>query len=392
MKKNILLVVGLLLAVVGNTQAAMNFYRADNGQLMLEATSCQDVARMEQLLALPDDPPTGEKEENTSPVHEEEPTENEPALVEDGSQKIFGAIWGQEEQRPTDKQSKFQDISEKELNLLNAISFDERQEMLLTFVRDVNWKTGLQITWRDMSFFRRLKMACSGINQLTKPLRLGLENYVGSLDHAIEKTTNEAIDQLARAARGHSFAAMTKLSLTGVADVIDKENPFLLLLIDEDTYNQLVKMEPRVGELFEDLYIFFSIRSVRMDPAYNKNTLDLIRIAKIGQGDGFNTWHVMSEYAKKLMKLDRAGKLTVQDEKEIHIWKLESSMYYVKESVRVEKRAAELIANNPTYAPLVQKVKQEPKKRPSLDDKAKELIQKSSQEELKRLVRKYIVR
>ena len=70
----------------------------------------------------------------------------------------------------------------------------------------------------------------------------------------------------------------------------------------------------------------------------------------------------------------------------------ESSLHYIKEQVRVEKRAAELAAKDPENAQMMQEVKQGPKKKPSLDEKARALLNRSTQEEVKRLIEKYVAK
>ena len=395
MKKIMLLLVGLCIISLP-ASAAMNFYRDANGQLVAEATTCQDAARLMSLVGLPDDPPTGQGDLPDDPPTGEDPEGQEPPAEQTGTsavskidaagvQTLITAIVSSDE----DLQSQsFRGVSAHVENLLDEANFEEWQDSFITFVRDVNWKTGMYMTFRDYSLFRRLKMACSGINQMTKPLRLNLESYTGSLDQTIEKATDAGVDKLAQAARGHSFDAMSKLSVVGLAIAIEKENPFLLLAMDEETYNKLVEVEPKIAKLFEDMYTFFAIRSVRLGD-YGNNIKALIDITKLGKGDAFNTWHVMAEYAKKMLELDRQGKLNPDDEKQIHIWRLESSMRYVKEQVRIEKRAADLAYEDPQNAALVQEVKEGPKQKPSLDDKARQLLQKSTQDEIKHLIRKY---
>ena len=414
MKKLLILFAGLNLMALPSF-AAMNFYRAANGQIVLEATTCKDAARLADLVGIPDDPPTTQEQTPDDPPTTpqetpddppttpqetpddppevpadttEVPTDSVPAdpTVAAGAQTIISAIVGPDEEPPADST-----ISQKTQEMLEATSFDEQQDAFITFVRDVNWKTGLYITWRDYSFFRRLKMACSGVNQLTRPLRANLENYTGSLDQTISTVENEAVDEWAKAARGHSFKEMTELSMVGIAIAIEKENPFILLALDEKTYKEIVAYEPRIADLFENMYTFFKIRSVRMG-TYNSNVKALIDIAKLGKGNSFDTWNIMAQYAKNMLELDRQGKLNPNTEKEVHLWRLESAMTYVEEHVRIEKRAAEMAAKDPANAQLLQKVEEGPKKKPSLNDKARSFLQKSSQAEIEHLIRKYITK
>ena len=393
MKKILLLLVGIGIMALPSS-AAMNFYRDANGQIVVEATTCQDAAHLMGLVRLPDDPPggtltrdipSGDDPETQEPPEKQTDTSSVTEIDTAGVQTLIGAIISSDE----DLQSKsFRGVSTEIEKMLDETSFEEWQDSFITFVRDVNWKTGMYMTFRDYSFFRRFKMACSGVNQMTKPLRINLESYTGSLDQTIEKVTDTGVDKLAQAARGHSFNAMSKLSVYGLAIAIEKENPFLLLAMDEETYKKLVEIEPKIANLFEDMYMFFAIRSIRMGD-YDKNIKALIDVVKLGKGDAFNTWHVMAEYAKKMLELDRQGKLNPEDEKDIHIWRLESSMRYIKEQVRVERRAAEIAYEDPQNAVMVKEVKEGPKQKPSLDDKARKLLQKSTQEEIKHLILKY---
>ena len=387
--KKLLLVLVAMCMISGPVFAAMNFYRDANGKLVAEATTCQDAAHLMNLMGLPDDPPeeipTEEEPVDESQTEQEAtPTTSGPRIDSNGVQTLIQAFFG-----PSNDQTPLvHGISTEIEKMLGEVNFEERQDSFITFVRDVNWKTGMYMTFRDYSFFRRFKMACSGITQMTKPLRLNLETYTGSLDSTIERTTDAGINELAQAARGHSFDAMSKLSVLGLAIAIEKENPFLLLVMDEETYNKLVEHEPRIADLFEDMYMFFAIRSIRMGE-YNANIKDLIRISEIGKGNSFDTWHIMSEYAKKMLELERADKLNPDDEKAIHIWRLESSLRYIKEQVRIEKRAADLAYKDPQNASLIKEVSEGPKKKPSLDDKARALLRKSTQDEIKHLIRKY---
>ena len=211
-----------------------------------------------------------------------------------------------------------------------------------------------------------------------------------NLDNSLEKIGDKAEESLINMERGYLFNQMTQLSTEGIAYAVEKTNPFLILIVDEETFKKLVHVEPRIATLYKEMYVFFKIRAIYMPgEEFDQNTKALIRVSKVGLGDSFATWHMLSEFAKKMLALQRAGKLNANDEKEIHIWRLESAMYHIKEQVRIEERAAELAVKDPKNAQLVQEVKQSPKKRPSLDDKARELLRNSTRDEVKHLIYKY---
>ena len=273
---------------------------------------------------------------------------------------------------------------------IDNVDFEDLQEMLLAFVRDVNWKTGLKITYRDLTWFNRLKMACRGINQMTKPVRANFEAYIGDISSSLDQASDAIVDHLATSSRGHSFDSMARLSVWGLVNALDIRNTVLLLLVDHETYNQLVSIDPKIAQLYQDMFTFFKIRAVRMTGAdYDKNTKELIRVSKLGEGNYIATWHAMAEYAQKMMVLDRRGLLNPQDEKDIHIVRLEASIRYIKEQTRVEKRAAEIAMADPNNAAMVYELQHGAKKKPSLDEKALDLLKTLTPEQTKALIFKY---
>ncbi len=420
--------IGMLLVAVFSValpaSATMNFYRAANGKIVAEATDCTSAQRLLDLIGVPDDPPTKPAPQNTEDSQDAQgtttdapdvdPTDANTADSTDANALNDEGDDNEGEETQGDKQPNADVVKGTEL-LLNTVlgdfstdpnrtkheafanveandneDFEDLQQAFLAFVRDVNWKTGLKLTYRDLSFARRFRMACSGVSTLTKPLRVNLEAYVGNMDDVLKKVGDRAEEGLVNMERGHSFSQVARLSVVGIAYAIEKNNPFLLLLVDEATFKQLVKIEPKIATLYKDMFLFFKIRAIYMPgEEFDQNNKDLIRVSKEGMGNSFETWKIMSTFAQKMLALERAGKLNAKDEKEIHIWRLESAMYVIKEKVRVEKRAAELAVQDPQNAQLVQEAKQSPKKKPSLDDKARELLRNMTKDQIKHLIIKY---
>ena len=409
MKKLLLVVTGLCVLALPS-QAEMNFYRAPNGQIIIEADDCQSASHLLKLMtpddppggaqnALPDDPPEADLDmpdgnDNVAAfpsAPDEEPTYANSPKVQEGAQTILHALFDKEEPLPGQRRLN-KVISTNTVVNITRDNFDNYRKELLVYVRDVNWKTGLQLTWSDMSFFRRLRMACTGFSQMNQPARVEVESYTGSLDSTIENVADSAVEALSNSSLNHAFAKVVKLSVSGLVDVLDKENPFLLLAIDDETYEFLVEKNPQVKTLFEDMYTFFKIRSVLLSPKYGINIPSLVRMSKIGKGNYFKTWNAMSAYAKIVLDLDEQNDLTPQDEKVSYLWRLNGVMEYIREEGRVEKLAAKILAQDPQNAALIQEMQQNNKKKPSRADKARKLIEISTQDEIKRLLEKYIVK
>ena len=409
MKKLIVLIIGVCCLTMP-ISAATNFYvEESSGQIIWGATDCSGEEHLVAVLdKLPDDPPTGATASNpddddpAAAPTEEDPAANEenPAPTEnpatsgintvEASQELINILLGRNDPQVTNKTLLTQKAAEMSDEDIDNVDFEDLQEMLLAFVRDVNWKTGLKITYRDLTWFNRLKMACRGINQMTKPVRANFEAYIGDISSSLDQASDAIVDHLATSSRGHSFDSMARLSVVGLVNAIDTKNPFLLMLVDHETYNQLVSIDPKIAQLYQDMFTFFKIRAVRMTGAdYDRNTKELIRVSKLGEGNYISTWHAMAEYAQKMMVLDRRGLLNQHDEKDIHIVRLEASIRYIKEQTRVEKRAAEIAMADPNNAAMVYELQHGAKKKPSLDEKALDLLKTLTPEQTKALIFKY---
>ncbi len=376
MKKIGVLFVGIFLVGVP-AHATINFYRAHNGQFVVEATDCRSAQRLMDLIDIPDDPPGDDDDDkpgvndDINPSGDTDPeggeTDVDPNITK-GSQQLLQALFGKDDESGYTRES-HEFLQNVDFN--GTTDFDDVQEAFLTFVRDVNWKTGLKLTYRDMSVFRRFRMACSGINSLTKPLRINLESHIGSMDDMAEMFSDELVQDLENMARKYSFDKMTKLTLAGLGIAIEVKNPFLLLLLDEDTFNKLVEINPNILTLYKDMYNFFKTRAILMPgEEYDANTPELIRVSKYGKGDAFTTWSIMAEFAKNSLEDERAGTLDANSEKHIRIYLLEKKMSELRWNICVEKRAVELAVKDPQNAALVEEVENGPTQEKSLDDEA----------------------
>lgn len=397
MKKIVVLCIGICLLSLP-VSSATNFYTDDSGDIVMQMTDCGaeelfvTVLEGTQRATSPDvddDPPTGTTITDDPTPEQGEGTDEKPKVdTVEAAQLLVNILLGDNDPQP-DSKSKLTEAAAQDPDQ-TPLDFEDLQESLLAFVRDVNWKTGLKITFRDLTWFSRFKMACKGITSLTKPLRANLETYIGNMDSQIDHATDNIIDKIADAAQTHDMSKMVRLSVSGLVDAVDTQNPFLIMLVDHETYNQMVALEPKVANLYQDMYTFFKIRAVRMPgDKYDKNTPALIDITKLGKGNYFETWHWMSDFAQRMLQLEVRGLLNAQDEKDIHIVRLKASLVRVQEQTRVEKRAAEIAFKDPQNANTLRELQQEPKKKPSLDDKARELLQKMTQEQIKALLRKY---
>lgn len=347
MKRLMLCLVCLCLVLCLSTPIhAMDFFQdPDTGTLFVESNSCQDMYRLSQVF--------GDKT-------------NEDVLPNGPSQ------------------------AHAVLPTFHEQNFQYAQEKLIAFVRDMNWKTGLHLTLRDASFFQRLKMICSGVNTYTKPFRLQLSIHDPQADEHLAQLENAAIDALQEKVTDATFHKVAKLSIRGLHTAIITNKPFLLLLIDEDTYHQLVEIDPAIQDLADNLYKFFAYRAVYMDEEYNQNTKALIKVSKIGDGDAVQTWAIMATFAEKMYWLDQEHQLNPDQESHNHIWRLRATLSKIKRHVEIEKRAATLaLEQNPSYRKWLNEQNNTNRKKPTLDQEAVMMLKSLTEKQIRDLIEKY---
>ena len=337
-------------------QAKMEFYQAEDGSIIVEGT-CEDVSQFTQLFDETTDDDTTGQSDTPSTDPQEDPQEDPQVNVP----KTF-----------------------------HEQEFHVAQSHLIAYVRDVNWKTGYNLTLRDANWINRLKMVCTGAWNYSKPFRVQLEAYDPNLDQHFQQVEDAAFDALAKSVTNATFHKAAKLSLRGVYNAVITEHPFLLLIINEDTYQSLVEEDPQIQDLADNMYKFFVYRAAYMGTEYDSNTDELVRVYKIGKGDALHTWAVFAQFAEKMYQLDTANKLTVEQEKNIHIWKLNSILEKIRRKVQVEKRAAKIAAKDPQNKQWLNEQNETNAKKPSVDQEARKLLQTYTEAQIKALISKYL--
>ena len=342
--------------------ASLSFYQDKKGNVIVEGTSCEDFSRMMQLV---DENPTAGLPNMQEPLIKNQP-EDDPTVPATPKLRKDGTPF-----------------------TIDGIPFYQLQNTLLSYVRDVNWKTGFHFTLRDASFFERLKMVCSGAISYTKPLRIQLDELDPDLDKHLEDASNSAVDALAEAAVRDSFQELVSLSLTGLEHAVVTDKPFLLLAIDANTYDALVKRNPLIAELMDNMYVFFSTRATQMPPEFDANTPALLKIAKYGKGDALRTFEVLAQFATKMHELHQKALLTQQQEKDIHIWRLRTAFERIARKLKIEKKAAKIAYKNPENQQLLNEISNEEKRKPTVKQEAVKLLRSYNQQQIKELLRKY---
>ncbi len=342
--------------------ANLSFYQDRNGKIVVEGNSCEDVALLMQLTD-DENPPSSD-----TPLPQEDPTIKTPELRKDGTPFA-----------------------------IQGVPFYRLQNTLLSYVRSLNWKTGFHFTVRDSSFFQRLKMVCSGTIAYSQPIQVQLEEEDPELQKKLNQDLNQGLDQasqglidsLQEAAEHGTLQELVRLSLTGLEHAILTDKPFLLLLIDAETYDTLVNKNPAIAELMDDMYIFFSTRATKMFPEFGHNTTDLLKISRLGKGDPIHTFELLALFAKKMYELQQQNMLSAQQEKNIYMWRLRTAFERLARDIKIQKKAAKLARKNPDNQQLLYEISKEEKRKPTIKQEAIKLLRSYNQQQIKELLRKY---
>ncbi len=391
MKKLIVLFLGV--CCLAMPSSATNFYLdQDSGEILMAIETCDQTHCEETLVQV-----TGDEEEEQNPASQPDENEQNADQSEENVdvntaeivQDMIAVLMGKKDAVPQ-KHALTQATESLDLSTIDEIDFEDLQEMLLAYVQDINWKTHLRLTYRDLNIFQRFAMLCKGACRIVKPSTAKLTSFLGDIGQNLEEVSDELANKLAESSRGRTFDRAMQLSVIGLVNAVDTQNPFLLMLVNQDTFEEMVRIEPQVKELYKNMFIFFKIRSTRMaGQEYDKNTKELIRVSELGKGNYFQTWKKMAQFALASMESDRKGLLNAQDERDIQIKRLEAAMRYIKEETRVEERAAEIAMADPNNAAMVYELQHGAKKKPSLDEKALELLKTLTPDQTKALIFKY---
>ncbi len=244
------------------------------------------------------------------------------------------------------------DIHSLKFEELDEGSFKEMQSEFLTYVQKVNWKTRLRLTPRDSNWLMRLsRYLCEGINymyRITNPKNANL--VANKLGKSIENFS-----------RKRTCNGIMCLTIDELVRKIEVENPFILLAVDLETFQEAIRTEPKVAQLYKNMFQFFKVRATMKGGDYTENTKELVRISELGKGSYFETWKELARFAQDSQELDRKGQLNPQTEMVAQIKILEVSMFRIEDRIKLRKEVAKQLnkqlKKSPEFCLEVEKLK-----------------------------------
>ncbi len=306
--------------------------------------------------------------------------------------------------------SAFSRVSNK--SIVNADLPDDYDEIKLDMIRDirnVNWKTGYNISARDLTFWDRLAFVCGRVSDnfvVPAISTMGIPEGLISSEE-MKAVADSSVQQLTKALE---YAVMdsklkheVRYTPEGLYFAIITDNPFLLLTIDDDVYAVLEATEMKIlkqygrtkddrllGILFQNMHTFFDLRAKfeNINPKFRENTKALLKMSKQGAGDAWSTYKLLADHMIRLNELLNQHVLTDDYEKNTFI-ALRKLFIQIGEDVKKHHTQERVIRKDPANAAMVNRVDSEYKHFKNVKEEALKELQDSPEADKELILRAY---
>ena len=265
-------------------------------------------------------------------------------------------------------------------SITNADLPDEFDEIKLDMIKDirlVNWKTGYNISARDLSVWDKISFVCGKVtSDIVVPAISTYTMPAEMLGVDVNKAATEATDKLTKSLQYAIMDSKLKQEIRytpeGLYFAIITKNPFLLVTIDDDVYATLEKTEMKIlkqygktkddrllGILFQNMHKFFDLRAKFL--GFNGNLKDetkaLYKMSRQGAGDAWSTYKLLADHAIQMNSLLNQHVLTEDYEKNTFL-SLRKLFIQIGNDVKKHHMQENAIRKDPANAEMVKRVEQ----------------------------------
>ncbi len=279
-----------------------------------------------------------------------------------------------------------QDIDALDLTAIDEAFFKKMQGEFLTYVQKVNWETDMNLTPRDSGWLlRACKYVCQGFRSDGS---MGINSKEEK--KFLSKTAHKITKKVGDAFRKYTCNQIMCLTIEELVRIAEVENPFILLAVDLDTFKEVINLEPKVAEMYKNMFKFFKARATMVGGDYNKNTKELLRISSFGENGYFETWKELAQFAQHSKELDSKGQLNPQTEMAAQIKILEVAMIHLADKIKVQREIAKQLRKNPAVRAAAKDLKRNTK-RPTRKQRASDYLNNNNMtvDEAAKWIRKY---
>ncbi|MGN0024789.1 MAG: hypothetical protein ACI351_05095 [Candidatus Avelusimicrobium sp.] len=297
-------------------------------------------------------------------------------------------------------------------SITNADLPDEFDEIKLDIIRDVkavNWKTGYNITARDLTFWNRLAFVCGRVTKsmpIPSVATIGIPSSLIS-DEEVHTVTDASVQKLAKTVQYSIMDSKLKTEVRytpeGLYFAILTKNPFLLLTIDDDIYATLEQTEMQIltqygrtkddrllGILFQNMHKFFDLRHQfeNINPRLRSETNALLRMSHFGAGDAWSTYKLLADHTIIMSSLLDQHILN-EDYEENTFLALKKLFMQIGDDVKKHHLQEHAIRKDPANTEMVQRVDNEYKHKQHLKENALRELENTDNTDKELLLRAY---
>lgn len=266
-------------------------------------------------------------------------------------------------------------------SITNADLPDEFDEIKLDMIKDiklVNWKTGYNISARDLSTWDKLSFICGKVTSAYVVPEISTFNLpaelVGGIDmnKAAADVSDKFIRTIQYAIMDSKLKKEVRYTPEGLYFAIITKNPFLLVTIDDDVYKVLEKTEMQIlnqygktkddrllGVLFQNMHKFFDLRAKLegFNRSLRDETRSLYKMSKYGAGDAWSTYKLLADHTIQMNALLNQHVLT-EDYEQNTFLALKKLFMQIGNDVKKHHTQEKAIRKDPANAEMVKRVDQ----------------------------------
>lgn len=287
--------------------------------------------------------------------------------------------------------------------------FDEIKSDMIRDIRAVNWKTGYNITAKDLTFWDRLAFVCGRITKsmpIPSVATIGIPSSLIS-DDEVHAALDASVQKLTQALQYSIMDSKLKKEVRytpeGLYFAIITKNPFLLLTIDDDIYATLERTEMAIlkqygrtkddrllGILFQNMHTFFDLRNKleNINPRLRNETNSLLKMSKYGAGDAWSTYKLLADHTIIMNNLLNQHILN-EDYEENTFIALKKLFMQIGNDVKKHHTQEHSIRQDPANAEMVHRVDTEYKHIQNLKEDALRELKNTDNADKELLLRAY---
>lgn len=251
--------------------------------------------------------------------------------------------------------------------------FDAIKGEMIKDIKAVNWKTGYNISARDMSVWKRIKFVCGRLTAAaTADMQISAPGFSAQ---EIEEGLNDFSSKVLNSMQCYIFDQKMKHEVRytpeGLYWEIITNKPFLLLTINGEVYkvletveNNLIEQYGRtskdrlLGVLVKNMSKFFDYRAKfqLMNRDFSSNTNDIRKMAKYGDGDAWSTWNLLADHTFRMNLLLNEEHALSTDYEEGTLLSLRKNLMQIGQEVTKHISQKDAIRKDPKYAEMVKRV------------------------------------